>query len=220
MSSNGRILLADDDRTFRLATAELFRRAGYHCDAVPDAPSALARLRADHYDVLVADIRMPGNEDLELVRQVAARVPPTPVVLVTAYPSIETAIHSVHLPVAAYVIKPAPFDRLLEWVGLATRWSRAARALHALDRTASGMPDELTGLLDDLRDALRIVTRRRPDGSAGPGPGIDVETLLSALEQTTATLHKTKDAFRSRDLGQLRQRLERLLDQARNGGAA
>jgi CheY-like chemotaxis protein len=68
-----RILLADDEVTFLAATADLLRREGYHCDEVGDAASALARVSEGHYDLLITDLEMPGNADLQLVRDVGER---------------------------------------------------------------------------------------------------------------------------------------------------
>src|SRR3970040_2047039 len=59
--SRGRILLADDEETFRLSTADLLQREGFQCDAVLDGGEALARVRTEHYDLLVSDIKMKGK---------------------------------------------------------------------------------------------------------------------------------------------------------------
>ena len=68
MSDQGHILIADDEETFLHATAELLRQEGYTCDCVPDGASAAVWLRDGTYDVLIADIEMPGNQHLELIR--------------------------------------------------------------------------------------------------------------------------------------------------------
>jgi CheY-like chemotaxis protein len=61
MTTRGRILLADDEETFLHATADLLRREGYECETVPDAPSALAKVKGSPYDLLISDLEMPGN---------------------------------------------------------------------------------------------------------------------------------------------------------------
>ncbi|MDM7916105.1 MAG: response regulator [Candidatus Eisenbacteria bacterium] len=59
MSAHGRILIVDDEETFRESTAEILRGEGYDCDSAPDSARA-AVLLADHeYDLVIADIFMP-----------------------------------------------------------------------------------------------------------------------------------------------------------------
>lgn len=71
MPELGRILLADDEKTFLNATADLLRAEGYECVTVPDGAAALSAAKSEPFDLLIADIEMPGNSDLQLVRQVA-----------------------------------------------------------------------------------------------------------------------------------------------------
>ena len=109
-----RILLADDEATFLAATADLLRREGYVCDEVGDAAAALALVSEGHYDLLITDLEMPGNADLQLVRDVGARSGGLPVIILTGYPSVRSAVASIELPVAAYLTKPVSFPLLLE----------------------------------------------------------------------------------------------------------
>jgi DNA-binding NtrC family response regulator len=107
------ILIADDEETFLYSTADLLRKEGYHCDCAPDGQTAAKMLRKDDYDLLIADIRMPGNGDLELIRDLPRIAEGLPVILVTGYPSMTTALESFHLPVVAYLTKPVEWQELL-----------------------------------------------------------------------------------------------------------
>lgn len=112
MSTVGRILLADDEQTFRESTAELLRQQGYDCDCVQDAYAAIEKLRKNSYDLLIADIKMPGNPDLELIKELNNTSKGTAAILVTAFPSQKSAIEAIQLPVAAYMVKPIDFEEL------------------------------------------------------------------------------------------------------------
>jgi len=114
-----RILLADDEDTFRCATAELLRRRGYACDGAADGGSAAALLAERRHDLLIVDIRMQGNRDLEVIAGLRRAGDSIPVVIVTGYPSLATAIKAVDLRVGAYLVKPVDFEDLLERVRLA-----------------------------------------------------------------------------------------------------
>ena len=109
-----KILLADDDDTFLRSTADLLRREGYECDCVSDAVAGIAKLQNNEYDLLIADIKMPGNADLELIRRVPKIAEETSVILVTGYPSQRTAIEAVRLSVVDYLVKPFELEELLE----------------------------------------------------------------------------------------------------------
>jgi CheY-like chemotaxis protein len=104
-------LIADDEETFLLSTADLLRREGYHCDCAPDGKRAAEMLGKGEYDLLIADIKMPGNGNLELVREMPRLAEGLPVILVTGYPSLKTAMESFQLPVAAYLPKPVELPR-------------------------------------------------------------------------------------------------------------
>ena len=113
MAELGRILIADDEETFLYSTADLLRKQGYQCDCALDAAAAAELLRANDYDLLIADIKMPDNEELEFIQGIPLIAEDMPIILVTAYPSLYSAIQSVQLPVVAYMIKPIEFDELL-----------------------------------------------------------------------------------------------------------
>ena len=94
MASLGSILIADDEDTFRQSTAYLLQQRGYKCDCAADGPEALRLFQSNHYDLLVADIHMPGNQDLGLIRRAQQVTGGMPVILVTGYPCLETATRS------------------------------------------------------------------------------------------------------------------------------
>ena len=113
MADLGRILLADDEETFLYSTCELLRRSGYRCDRASNAKIAAAMLREQKYDLLIADIKMPGNAELELIRDLPKFAGGLAVILVTGYPPIYSAAVERQLPVRAYLIKPFDFSELL-----------------------------------------------------------------------------------------------------------
>ncbi|HSE52645.1 MAG TPA: response regulator, partial [Gemmatimonadales bacterium] len=99
MSSRGRILLADDEATFLNSTAELLRREGYEVETVSDGATALQRAGAERFDLLITDLEMPGNSDLELVRRIAETSGGLPVIILTGFPAVRSAVACIELPV-------------------------------------------------------------------------------------------------------------------------
>jgi CheY-like chemotaxis protein len=137
MSDLGRILIADDEETFLMSTAELLRKEGYGCDCASDAVSAAKMLRSGKYDLLIADIKMPGNFELELIRDIPQLAEGLPVILVTGYPTLDTAIKSIQLQVVGYLTKPIDFENLLVQV-------RNGIKSYQVYRLAHGIRDRIT----------------------------------------------------------------------------
>lgn len=113
MNDSGRILIADDEDLFREATVEVLREEGYACDGAVDAYAAAALLQQKEYDLIIADIRMPGNEDLALFKRLQEAKSETPVVVVTGYPGLDAALPATRLSVAGFLAKPIDMDTLL-----------------------------------------------------------------------------------------------------------
>ena len=95
MESHGQLLLADDEEIFLQSTADLLRLEGFSVDCAKDAHEAARLLREFRYDVLISDIRMPGNLDLALVHGISEPNAGIPVILMTGYPSAPTAIQAI-----------------------------------------------------------------------------------------------------------------------------
>ena len=134
MTAATRVLLADDEETFRNSLSVLLQREGYECDATSTAAEAIERLSRQSYDLLITDLRIPGNGEFELLKAAAHSLP---VIVVTAYPSVPTAIEAVRFAVVDYLVKPCDFDELLRAVRRALETRKTARLLESL-RAALG----------------------------------------------------------------------------------
>lgn len=122
--SKGRLLVADDEPVFLESITELLRSEQYEVASAPDAATCQRLLAEYAFDVLIADIRMPGNSQLELLNSMSAHGAPPPVILMTGYPTIGSAIQAIKLPVTAYLVKPFDFGRLLAEVESAIAGAR------------------------------------------------------------------------------------------------
>jgi two-component system nitrate/nitrite response regulator NarL len=132
MGPPARILLADDEDTFRSSVAVLLRREGYVCDVAGTTEEASEALAKGPYDLLISDLRLPGNTELELFHGVASSGAIVPVIVVTAFPSVATAVAAMRCAVVDYLVKPLDFDDLLRAVRRALEARRAARMLESL----------------------------------------------------------------------------------------
>lgn len=145
-----RILLADDEALFAESTSELIRRHGYHCEHVSNATDALSRLVEGEFDVLISDINMPANDDLSLLKEIRKLESAPAVILVTGYPSVDTAVRSMEESVFAYKIKPFDIEQFLKTLDSAVRHQRFRHQVNAHTGSARTMLDRLEALQSSL----------------------------------------------------------------------
>ncbi len=111
--SNAAILVVDDDALSLAALTDLLSRAGYEPLGVSSGAKALDAFQAGRFEAIITDLRMPRMSGLELLRQVRARDPEVPVVLVTAYGSVQTAVEAMKEGASDYVTKPFSSQEIL-----------------------------------------------------------------------------------------------------------
>jgi DNA-binding NarL/FixJ family response regulator len=170
MEHRARILMADDEDTFLRATATLFQRANYHCDCATDADGVLAAVERESYDVLVADINMAGNRNLELLREIRDRFADLPVILVTGYPSLGTAIEALRLGAVDYILKPVDFPELRQRVDDAAERVRILRSIGEHLGQLGGCIDRLQSMRPDLAPTVsksKHIEASRSDAPTG-----------------------------------------------------
>jgi DNA-binding NarL/FixJ family response regulator len=146
-----RILLADDENTFLLSTAEVLRQEGYVVETARNGTEVLDTVRAaEPFDLLLVDINMPGNVNLELLQEVKTSFPLLPLVIVTGFPSVATAVTALRLSVVDYLTKPFEMTQLFETVRRAIARGRSARAVARVRRDVSSW----IGMLQNFEGAL------------------------------------------------------------------
>jgi excisionase family DNA binding protein len=104
--NRARVLVVDDEASIRDLLAKTLALAEYDVETASDAATALNRVRAAAYDLLITDLRMPGMDGLTLVRQVKGIKADLPVIIITGFSSETSAIEAVNLGVAGYLRKP------------------------------------------------------------------------------------------------------------------
>lgn len=115
------VLIVDDAPGVCWSVARTLRRYGYKCMTASDGPTALSMLQSQPCDVVLADIRMPGNENLELVREARRLAPEIPVILMTGHPSLELALSAIDHSVTGFLVKPFDAAQLVARINQAVR---------------------------------------------------------------------------------------------------
>jgi two-component system, NtrC family, response regulator HydG len=106
------ILIVDDEQVVRDSLVHWFTEEGYDVEGASSAPEALSKLAARETDLVIADIRMPGMDGIELLEKVKAEHLDASVILMTGYASVETAIRALKHGAFDYVTKPFDPDDL------------------------------------------------------------------------------------------------------------
>jgi excisionase family DNA binding protein len=115
-----RVLVVDDEASIRELLSKTLALAEYEVDTAPDGRTAIERLRLGHYDLLIADLKMPGLDGLALIREAKRLNSDLPVIIITGFSTESSAIEAVNLGVAGYLTKPFRVPQVL---------AAAARAL-------------------------------------------------------------------------------------------
>jgi excisionase family DNA binding protein len=109
-----RVLVVDDEASIRdLLSKTLAQFGEYDVDSAPDGASALERMRGASYDLLIADLKMPGMDGLTLIRQAKKLKADLPVIIITGFSTESSAIEAVNLGVAGYLTKPFRVPQVL-----------------------------------------------------------------------------------------------------------
>lgn len=168
MTVKGRVLLADDDAAVRRATCQVLGAGGFEVDAVATAYEATQALSQKTYDACVADINMPGNEQLELIEALrgAAGVP---LVLITGEPSIATALTAIRGGVQDYIPKPLLPEELLARVSAVVQKGRELRAAARTQANIAALVEAATQVVDSAGRA-DVASPRLPSAALAPQP--------------------------------------------------
>ena len=108
-----RVLVVDDEASIRDLLSKTLALAEYDVDTAADGTAALDRMRAVTYDLLIADLKMPGMDGLTLIRQAKRIRADLPVIIITGFSSESSAIEAVNLGVAGYLTKPFRVPQVL-----------------------------------------------------------------------------------------------------------
>jgi two-component system response regulator AtoC len=126
MAEKAKILVVDDEAVVRESYLRSLAGVSYRVRAAFDAGEAIRLMEAESFDVVLVDIRMPGMDGISLLREIKTRWPESEVVVVTGYPTLESAKEAVRLGAFNYLTKPIGPREIVEAASSAVlqkRWS-------------------------------------------------------------------------------------------------
>jgi len=114
--TNRRIMVVDDEQNMRVALFEALNRNGHEVLVAESGRMALDMMRKAVPDLVISDIKMPGMDGIDLLRHIKADWPELPVVIITGYATVETALEAMKRGAFDYVLKPFPVEVIEETV--------------------------------------------------------------------------------------------------------
>jgi DNA-binding NtrC family response regulator len=183
-----RILIVEDEAKMRRLIEMNLGQAGYAISAAADAESALTLLREEPVDLVVTDLRLPGMNGLEFLHAVKRTNAALPVIVMTAYGTVETAVEAMKAGASDYVLKPFSLEELKLLVQKELDVRRLRDENRSL-REALGQRYEFKNIIarsPQMQEVLGTVARVAPTNSTvllGGESGVGKDLVARAIHQ-------------------------------------
>ena len=153
------ILIVDDEESVRDSLYNWFIEDGYRVECAENAKKALTLLESDQFDIILADIKMPGMDGLEMLRRIKSIKPDSIVIVMTAFATVDTAVKALKDGAYDYVTKPFDPDDLTHLIRNATRQISLEDENENLRKKVITLEnvEDLIGSSEAMKDLLREV---------------------------------------------------------------
>jgi DNA-binding response OmpR family regulator len=135
------ILVVDDEATIRNFIVRVLEREGYRVESAADGQAAYERLQAEHFDVLLTDIKMNYMDGVGLLRLAKRAQPDLAVILFTGHATVQTAVEALRNGAFEYLLKPVKNQHIVETVEKALRYRETEQRRDRLESLASQILD-------------------------------------------------------------------------------
>ncbi|MFO0835404.1 MAG: sigma-54 dependent transcriptional regulator [Phycisphaerales bacterium] len=108
-----KLLLVEDEQLLRESLAQLLGEEGYQVVQAADGKAGYDAVLAEPFDLVLTDIRMPVMDGLTLLKNLQQVIPQTPVIVITAFGTVESAVNAMRMGAADYLLKPVQFEDVL-----------------------------------------------------------------------------------------------------------
>jgi signal transduction histidine kinase len=167
-SSEGRLLVVDDEESLRITTAAILEKEGYIVDAASSGDEAIALLQKLEYDLVLTDLHMEGGDGLSVLNQIRRQSPLTISVVLTGFASVESAIAALQEGAYDYLVKPCDIDSMRHTIRrgvdhrrLMLAEQKARADLEQLNRDLEQRIEERTAQLTRLNEDLAEANRAK-----------------------------------------------------------
>ncbi|TWU38910.1 Transcriptional regulatory protein ZraR [Novipirellula aureliae] len=166
--NEGRILVVDDEKSMCELIEAALQMRGFETVSSQSASDAMGRFRESEFDVVLTDVRMPGESGLQLCQQLCSLRPDVPVVVMTAFGSMETAVAAIRSGAYDFITKPVEMEVLAIALARAVEKRRLSNQIRLLKQAAEGRntADELLGESEPMKRLTDQLIRVSPTGTS------------------------------------------------------
>ena len=168
MSDRARILIVDDEEAMRDACRQVLAPEGLALKEASSGVGVLEMIRHESFDLVILDLKMPGMDGMEILRRLQQESPDTATIVITGYPSVESAVEAMKLGAADFLPKPFTPDVLRLTVRRTLRGARMAREnllLRSQLEECRGGDYEMVGHSEAMNQLYDLVRRVAPTDS-------------------------------------------------------
>jgi len=160
----GSLLVIDDEPEIRESLETLLSMEGYAVETAADARSGAERIERKTYDLVLLDVMLPDRSGLDLLEEIRSAHPSLPIVMITAYGSVETAVQAMRRGASNYITKPWDNERLLAEIGTLVSQQRLTEENLALKRTLKQRYSfsQIIGKSEAMQKVYDLVTQVAP----------------------------------------------------------
>ncbi|HEY1628874.1 MAG TPA: sigma-54 dependent transcriptional regulator, partial [Tepidisphaeraceae bacterium] len=185
-----RILIADDQEMMRDSLAATLAREGHEVVAAGDGPIAVSKLQAGRFDLLITDLKMPRMTGIELLAEAKKLRPDMPVVMMTAFATVQTAVEAMKLGAYDYIQKPFDGDEIKILIDRTLEHSRLKLENQALRTMAEvSTPRPMIGssaIMQEVRKKMEMVSRSNATVLVRGESGTGKEVVARAIHLASA----------------------------------
>jgi len=190
-----RILIVDDEQPVRFALSEVLKKNGFTTSEASGGSEAVAMTREQEADLILLDVAMPGMNGIETLQELRKIRPNLPIIIVTGYADIPTAVRAIKLGAYDFLAKPPQVDRLVVTIQRALERSELKTLLSQLDRSVETSLEWIFGksiamkrVIEQIRQVAWSNFSVIIQGETGTGKSVAAQTIHNLSRRAEAPL--------------------------------
>ena len=203
--NNIKILVVDDEKVHRFMLTSLFTEWGWQTVEADDGSTAVSAVEQGPFDAILMDVRMTIMDGMEALQKIHALNPAIPVVIMTAFSSVDSAVEAIKMGAHDYLTKPLDFDRLRQTLEAATQHKRQGRSKKP--ESALDLDSDIIGNSMPMRELWEMILRVAPTeaniliaGESGTGKELVAAALHKKSLRASGPLVKVNCAALAENL--------------------
>lgn len=210
LSENGqlhKILIVDDDRSVRLVLSTILKKNGFIPLEASNGPEGISIFLSEHPVCVLLDLKMPEMDGMQTLDALKKNDPYVPVIIVTGYADIPTAVRTIKLGAYDFLTKPPQVDKLVLTLKRAIEAYSLQIALNQLDDAILGSLESLFGMSDSMKNVIQQIRQvSKTDfsviiqGETGTGKSVVAQTIHNLSK-------RARNPFQSVDVGVIPENL-------------